>query len=432
MAGRVAMGARVLRVGVVQGGVLRAERSLQAGQTLRYAELEAPELSTLGAQPLLRAAGRGWTLCVPEGASGRVQGADGPRELALLLSAPGRAGLRELAVGPGMRGKVALPGVTVLFQELPAPPEADLAQFRPALFGPEDRLFGRCLGGSLALGLVFGTWAALHPPIQHTEVFALDRLPAPVVLMVQAPPPPEPILERPAPARAERQVARRERAEPTPALAPAAATPQRSAEELVEARSALLTLIAGRGPNPGGLRALDRLADGAVEEELDRLLAQRTGAEVAQADGPTLRDAPVERRGVDIGELASLTPGDAVELGEAPTRVLGEVGEAPEGSEAGSADPGGASELTALVRKNLGGIKYCYDTVLRTDPTASGRVELYLAVEAGVLTELEVLRSDIQSPEFVACLERAARRWPVPADLSGAVEYPLILNPGAR
>lgn len=428
---RVRPVARVLRLGMIRDGVLGGERVLRSGESLKGAALGGLRLGARGADPVLHDDGRGWVLRVPAHASGRVQWDGGGEPLERLGELC--AGVRVLRVQPGWRGKVHLEGVTLLFQELPAPAEQDLLLFRPALFEPDDRPFTHALTGFGLAFTLFGVWAVAQPERAVLAGFELNDLPPSVVAMAQLPPPQDPppaAVERPQEVAGRDVARRRERPEPSPAPevgpAPQAGDPLAQ----VEAQSALLALIGHRGPDGGGLRVVDRLGSEAVERELERLLAQRTGAEIAQADGPVLKGEPVRRGAEDIGALRSEPVPGSSAPGEAPAvRVRGQVEEPPEGPGLGSADPTGASAMAEVIRRNRGSIQYCYEAVLREDPEAGGRVELFFVVENGEVEQVDLLDSAVEHPGFAACLERQVRRWQFPAGVSGAAEYPFVLRP---
>jgi hypothetical protein len=159
--------------------------------------------------------------------------------------------------------------------------------------------------------------------------------------------------------------------------------------------------ISGMGPAelPSGVAALDRGGEGAA--------------------GPATLGAIQTRRGTGPG------PGMGGN-GEV-------VGASVLGTEGGSVNSSYVSEgeVAGFVRARTGGIKACYESQLRREPTLRGRIRVrFKILQDGRVSELTALENTLASTEMEACVFNVIRGWRTPFRPSEAavVEYPFVFS----
>lgn len=119
--------------------------------------------------------------------------------------------------------------------------------------------------------------------------------------------------------------------------------------------------------------------------------------------------------------------------------AAGATSPAPRGSRStgpSCKDPGAGPEpdaqgIRALVRRNLGGIRDCYDRALKRNPSLAGKAVLRFSVgPCGQVSEVEVVARGGDVAEAGECVERLARAWRTPFRPSDpvAIEYPLSFS----
>lgn len=108
----------------------------------------------------------------------------------------------------------------------------------------------------------------------------------------------------------------------------------------------------------------------------------------------------------------------------------------PGSNAASCGNPGAGPEpdaqgIRGLVRRNLGGIRECYDRALKRNPSLAGKAVLRFSVgTCGQVSEVEVAARGGNVAEAGECVERLARGWRTrfrPAE-PVAVEYPLSFS----
>lgn len=90
-----------------------------------------------------------------------------------------------------------------------------------------------------------------------------------------------------------------------------------------------------------------------------------------------------------------------------------------------------ANSIKRTVRRHLPAVKHCYEQELRRNPKLKGKVTLEVSVSAsGVVSNSEVLESNMNSPRMMKCLLGAIRRWRFARPTSGEVvfSYPFIFE----
>ena len=146
--------------------------------------------------------------------------------------------------------------------------------------------------------------------------------------------------------------------------------------------------------------------------------------------------APASDRGGD-GPAGPATLG-AIRLqrGSGPGPGMGGNGEVVGASVVGMGGSVNSSlvsevEVTSFVRARTGGIKACYESQLRREPTLQGRMRVrFRILEDGTISQVSALENTLASSEVEACVFNVIRGWRTPFRPSEAadVEYPFVFS----
>jgi outer membrane biosynthesis protein TonB len=313
----------------------------------------------------------------------------------------------------------------------------------------------RATGASIVLHALLLAWLALLPhqtgPPVVTEVTWLDAPPpepppeppaplppAPEAVVQPAPVPPAPVPPAPAPSapRAEPR-----RAEP-------AAHPQRVEPE--ERPHPAAETASGQGRAAADEVAADVRR---ATAQIDHLLAGLQGAiPAAGASGPggALPEdtsggggaglAHSLRGGRDVNALASVdgllrgTGAGTGSRGHGVARMgvdIADDGVRREGDGSGEAGRDSRS-LMAVVERYKSGVRFCYETALKSTPSLAGKITLQMDIDAsGSVQRLDVNGDTLGEPELQGCIRAQVRNWRFPAIPAGTVRFtlPLVFTP---
>ena len=445
---------RVLRIGIVQNQqivqeqLIRDKGNVTVGESTKNTFVLPP--SSLPKRfPLFVTKGQNYFLQFTDEMKGRVSLNGSIMSLADLRTsgqAVRRGGTWVLPVPESSRGKVAVEGVSILFQFVPAPAEpvgrGTKMDFRPKLIEKDDPVFY----GFLA---IFSALAVLLTVFAHTtEVAPADSI--------------EELSERFAnilidnkedePREIEEQEDEREEievdpdasgpavgeAEETEAVAEAVEAPpqteiteeQRQVQEArqlqaeEQAADAMMALMLGTlGENNSGATTRD-FGDQFGSGDMDAMLAGTQTMEASTSLGAR-SEGTGDRQAVDVGGVAQGTAGSSSIASGPEVAVDGIVGL---GSAEVIAEAGEAEGVTSVVRRYKNRLKLCYDQALRKDPDLNGRVEVFFMVGRGRVVEAAIERNTTQDAELADCILRKVQALTFDPSVEAEVVYPFILS----
>ena len=88
--------------------------------------------------------------------------------------------------------------------------------------------------------------------------------------------------------------------------------------------------------------------------------------------------------------------------------------------------------VQSIIRRNLSGIKWCYQDALQRNPKLKGKVNLsFTILPSGKVQNPNALNPSITDAELLGCIKRKMGRWRFPSPKDGGVvkvSYPLILK----
>jgi hypothetical protein len=432
----IARAGRIEREWVVTSGTITVGRSDDADVFVASHPIER--------LTLVRIEDGEMTLAIPSGASGRVQLASGPRELA------GLAGT-SLVLDAAARGRIVLSGsgeeaVALLFQRVAAPlvrsrPELPAA-VRGGLFDRVDWLFTALAAASFMLHLAFvvgmsnADWP-VPPSLAVVDARVAD------IVFADATMPPMPTLTDPTdpsdvppsptdPTEPSHVDSPRPSHPSTPSPRPSApeVDPSIAVDHAVD--TALQTLIGAHGLD-GALA--DVLNNGGPTQSSAEVLASAQTVEIASSTDVPMRSGHVT--GVPDGTFGPRSiggrPGErgegdpVVEAAPRPVHITVEPIDDP-------VDPAvfDDEQLRRALRARMPAIQQCYETQITHTPGLAGRISVSMQVERiGSVSHVEAVDDTVGSRALSECVLNNVRtiRVRIGPTEPVTVEYPLVFAP---
>lgn len=442
----VAVGPKLLRVGVIQGGKIIEEKLLRRHERVTIGSgtrntLVIPASGLPESLSLFEPKGSHYELSFTDTMSGRISVRDAVHDLAGLKSAnlARRSGKGwSLPLTDEARGKVSLGDVTVLFQFVVAPPE------------PEKPKLPASAKGSLWTSIDwFLTVLLLVSSVLHTSLvvaFYNTPLPEPLGLeemderwakllvpdMQREEKPKEPPKEKPktdgtaAAAAAEKEKLKVKDDMNESQKAAVRAARKEAAAKLVAGKGVLAILGTAGAASAGGVVA-DVFGQGGIgvrEGAFDGI----TGIGVADGGGErTRRGASDVGSAASIGDLATSGGGDVATSAKQELKVGVVKSERPEVD--GALDP---DAIARFVKTRIASVKDCYERELKRNPQLAGKVAIAFTIEeSGRVSEAEVETNTMGSDTVASCIAERIKRWVFPKPKGGSVtvSYPFIFSP---
>jgi len=196
-------------------------------------------------------------------------------------------------------------------------------------------------------------------------------------------------------------------------------------------RVGVLAIISSKG---GGGVIQDVISNSGVGD-LDTALSKVGGVTTAgtNVDLAAIKKTRVggAAKSASIGSLG-VGPGQKVSLGEKKVkRVVASInlgGGKISGNISGSV-------VRNVVKRNIRGVKYCYEKELRRNPKLQGKVTILFTISpVGRISKAKVQNSTIKNKNVESCIVRMVLRWRFPPPKnkkSVTVSYPFIFAPGS-
>ena len=445
--------AKVLRIGVVQGGKVVDERLISSGESVSVGESSrntfvAPAPSLPKRFVLFQARGTQYTLNFTEKMKGRISHNDavvGLDDLRSSGAATRKGTTWSMSITDKNRGKVVIDDTTVLFQFVPAPLESarmlSHKDFRPKLIEEDDPVFLAFLAtfslmAAVLMIYVFNT----EPP----ELASIDDIPDRFVELIIPPPndddkPDDETLqiedddaqkvdkvEEEKPAEPEEKKPKRELT-PEEKAAQEAARKQKMQEEVLKQSKLLVGILGTRGESSSGDTVVDIFADSdSVGANLKDALQSVGGVEIADGTNMGVKSGTAGgREDASIGDLAKSGGGQAG-VGSGPTTKVKAK------SDLGSIEAvgGEADQVKATVAKYSGQVKYCYEQRLKEVPSLSGRVLVAINISGGRVTSASIDENTTGDKGLESCVVSKVRAWRFDAEVTMDIYLPFALSAG--
>ena len=441
--------AKVLRIGIVQGGKVVHERLIKPGQSVTIGE--SPKNTFVFSAPglpkrftIFQVKGGQYHMAFIPEMQGKVALEDGIKNLAQLSAAGGNAPL-EFSLTSKSRGKIVVGDVTVLFQFVAAPPESarKIARqdFRPKLLDEDDPVFLGFLALWTAVAAVLMIYVYNTEP---AESVSMDEIPDRFVTVIQeteeAPPPPEDVEPEVDPEAQGEEIDKEEKPEeaeqPKEAKEPetkeekvaAAERKEQKREEAMQKSALLQALIGTRGENNNGSQVADVFADGDAElKDLGAALQNVDSAAAATEDSVKMRGQ------TDAGGRGDATIGEVGRGGGGEAKVGKVKAAAPKKATAGvgkveAASGEGADAIRATVKRYSPRVKQCYEQRLKEVPSLGGRVAADVSISGGRVTSVSIAENTTGDAKLESCITRSIKSWRFDPAVSDDIYLPFSLN----
>jgi hypothetical protein len=439
--------AKILRVGVIQGGKIIEERHLKNRETVTVGQdakntFVVPASNVPGSFPVFEHRGTQYHLVFTEQMNGRVKLGSSEVDFASLRSqglAKKRGGLYVLPLNDGAKGKVVLGEVTLLFQFVKPLPEPAKPALPPSVKGSlwqsVDQLFFIVLAGSLLVHFSGAGYLACSPRVEEHEL-SLDDLPdrfARLIIPTRAPEA-KPAASQAAP-ESDKKETKNEENNNGKKKDKIAGDPTARREQIQQkvVSKGLLRILGSSGF--GGAGAFQDVLGGSTGAgDIARALAGAGGVGVATADAI---GQGAGRKGGGSGSVAGIgdlgtAGGGNVNLGtKRDVRVAGHVKDvAPE---VDSADVD-REALARYVRQRLKAIQNCYERELKRNPSLKGKVVVRFSITpSGRSGDIDVEENTLGNEAVASCIRTVIRGWifPFKPPDNVAVAYPFLFSPAS-
>jgi len=475
-------GAKVLRVGVIQGVRVIEERILPRkgavtfgtgeGNTFAFAASDLPKSVTL-----FDLKGDNYELVFDESMHGRVENPEGKHDLTSLKASTAKQGnVYRVPLPDGAKGRVCLsPEITVMFHFVAPPPVATAPVVPPevaqGVLRSVEPIFTAVLTASFLVHFGFGFYINVTEPPAPPSVDDLkqlvERIQPPRVETKVPPPkttPTETGKEKNDGAGKTEPDAGAGKKEPAQAgdggggkkepSGPAkgsgggtGAGPQRDAIRQSIAGKGILQLIGGRGGGGGGGAAGSVFgAGGSVSDDIGSALAGTAGVGIAGGagggDGITRRGSG---GGIGGGDGSGGIGGAAVGIGDLTTggggtvdtgsKQAAKVPRVSVSSEDIEADGGKIDKKSVAnaIRRRQDGFQGCYETALKANSKLAGKLVVdFTIADDGRVIEANVVKDGIGSAEVSSCVIALLKRLKFPAPEGGEVTISntFVFQPG--
>jgi hypothetical protein len=436
---------KVLRIGVIQDGKIVQERLMKAGESVTVGE-SAKSTFMLpkaglpeGEFRLFEPSSDGYLLRFTAEMKGKISSGGAVVALTKLRTDPAITKVGDTWVLPLTeqdRGKVSVDQVTILFQFVAPPPTQAVKpiqamDFRPRLLEDDDPVFLGFLAIWLALAVVLTIWVAYTEPREVTLEDIPDRFKR--VVMAEKTPPKAP--EDTTPDEDALKTEKAEEPEPEPEAEPEPVEKPKTEldkakreedvrQDVLKKSKMLLKLIGTRGENGGAPTANLFDDEDQALGDLDSKLEASSGVTTDSAKA-TRTGEGTDLGAEDIGDLAQGGGGTA-EVSSGPEVKVASVAA---GSGTVDEEIGDTGEVTQVVKRYAGQLKYCYEKRLLDNPNLEGRVEIGWTVLDGSVEGLYVVSNSTGDGDLADCIMKKVRRWTFPANISGDIpSWPFVFT----
>lgn len=430
---------KVLRIGIIQGENPVQERLIKAKESVTIGESQKntfviPKGSLHASEfTLFKATPKGYALNFTDQMTGKISSGGTLVTLKKALEDPSiekKNGVASVPLTEQDRGKITIDNITVLFQFVTPPPAVPVqtVDFRPRLIEEDDPVFLGFLGIWSALGVILAIWVWNTEPQEYT----LDDLPDRFVQIVRQPDPVPVVTEQVADVGKQPEKKVEAETEGQKAMKGAKTDVDKAKgeaqrkSELIANSALLLKFVGTKGESKGGL--VQNLWSDSEQGlgDIDRALSQAGGATGDAADASTRIGNAGGNGAAELGEVSQIGGGqsgvDSVVVKVKP-RVSAGTGDITTSS-------GDENSVKSIVKRYTGQLQYCYERLLKVDPSLEGRVEVGWTVSGGAVTGTPyIIANTTGNAELADCVVKKIRRWEFPDDVDGDVSWPFAFTP---
>lgn len=436
-----AIGSRVLKFGLVQDGKLIEQGILSGKDALTVGSDPTNTLSV--ADPivpkkhrLIETSGNHFKVSVFKGLDCRITLDDKLMSLDELLEkgiAKKKGHYTEFNLSPSSKGKFQIGNTTILYQLIPPPPPPPMLKLpkdlRSGLLKGLDFVFIAILILSVIIHvIVVGVLNTMEVSDNLSSAeqmkFAKKLVTAAEVILVQ-----EEINKD------ENKEEDKQNAKPKKGGGGAAVKDKGDGGEKggVENKG-LIALITKEGTGGGSIA---NIINQGLGDDLANAINKFGGVEVARAGN--VGNIGKDRKGsggkgaggtVGVGDLGAVSGKGTVEGGQ---RVEQKVKANISGGGAGVTGKIDQASVYSVIRRRIGGVRYCYESQLKTNPSLAGKIRVSFTIgSTGSVTSCSVVSNSMGDVMVQECVARMVRRWQFPPPDEGVVTvgYTFIFSSG--
>ncbi len=429
---------KILRVALIQGAKITEDRTLKRRANVTVGQdskntFVVPVSNLPGSFTLFEFLNGVYSLVFTEQMDGKVKVGDSDLSFAALRQqnlAKKRGNVYVLPLNDGMKGRVAVGEVSLLFQFVTPPPEPPRPELPPTIKGGAlagvDQFFFLILGVSLFIHFSGASFIACQPMPEEREL-SLDELPdrfAKVMMPVKVEKPPPPKEET---AKADEKKDEKKADEKKEAKKPMDEAAKKAAMQKAVASKGLLKILGSSGSK--GSAFDDVLGNSTGGADIANALAGAGGVGVATAGdvgGPKGGGAGTA---AGIGDLGTSGAGN-VNLGaKGDAAIRGRVADAAPEVDSSDVD---REALNRYVKARKAAIVACYEKELKRNPSMKGKVVVRFSIStSGRATEIEIEENSLGNDAVGACIKSIIRTWvfPFKPDSDVPVAFPFVFSP---
>lgn len=420
---------KVLKIGIIQGGRIIEERVIKPGETVTIGDdhgntFQLPSSGLPKRFAIFVAKGTQYMLAFNQDMDGKlsmdggvVMGMDGVRE----KSVKQKDGTWQFPLTEQIRGKVTIAGTTILFQFVPMPaalPKGAPGEFSGSWTKTLDTPYWSIFSFSFMLHSVVILYAMQLPV---PEPMTLEDMPDRFAqIIVPQKPKVEEVKKEDAGEGEEKKEEKAEKkedkgdtekkeakkAEPAPQISE---EQRKAAKKAAVAKTGLLAVLGARMANGGGgaFGALIK-GDSAGGMDLEIMIRSNPGGMQVVAGGPGIKGGQGDGSLIGIGGDVGQTGADAgVKVAQREKKAVPKVS-----AEAAEVKGGDAQSVEAVISKNKGAIIGCYESLLKLNPEAKGKLTLTFVIEpSGRVSEVTPKVSGFSDDKFEDCVKDRVKRW---------------------
>lgn len=414
---------RVLKYGLVQDGKIIEEGILDAKEGITLGSDPSNTISvTEGRVPrrhrLIESSGNSYKLTLFEGIDGKLSVGDQIFSISDIDSSDiivKKGNYREIKLEETSKGKLVLGRTTILFQLVPPPPPPPILklpkELRASMWSGFDLFFVTVILLSALFHLSLVTYlSSLEVTDTLSSVDTLKFI--------------KPLVTTKDIEIIEDEFTDEKKPEEAKAKKPAGGSGGKKGglkdeeDKGVESKG-LLAIITKEG---GSGSIADVLSD-SIGDDLTSAIDGISGVDVAR--GTVGRGTKGEGGGggggnaVNVDNLASYSSKGSVKSGK---RVETKVKSKISGASGGVSGKIDQASVYSVIRRRLGGVRYCYESQLKTNPSLAGKIRVQFTIgSSGGVSSCSVVSNSMGNAMVQECVCRMVRRWKFPEPEEGTV-----------
>lgn len=420
---------KVLKIGIIQGGRIIEERVVKPGETVTIGDdhgntFQLPSSGLPKKFSMFVAKGQQYMLAFNQDMDGKlsmdggvVMGMDGVRE----KSTKQKDGSWHFPLTEQIRGKVTIAGTTILFQFVPmpaAPPKNAQGEFSSSWVKTLDTPYWSIFGVSAMMHALVILYAMQLPvPEPMTLEDMPDRFAQ--IIVPQKPKVEEVKKEEKGEGedKKEEKAEKKEdkgdsekkeakKSEPAPQISE---EQRKAAKKAAVAKTGLLAVLGARmASGDGGAFGAIIKGDSSGGMDLEGMIRSNPGAMQVVAGGPGIKGGQGDGSLIGVEGDVGQTGADAgVKVAQREKKAVPKVS-----AEAAEVKGGDAQSVEAVIAKQKGAIIGCYESLLKLNPEAKGKLTLTFVIEpTGRVSEVTPKVTGFQDDTFEQCVKDRVKRW---------------------